>query len=224
MKELLLSIALIIALAGCVQQPAKPDKSNFSGYLDTSQYQAMKRVAMKSGQPVYRYIDPGFKPGSYHHVLVEKTVTYPKAQPTNQISAQDIATLENKLTQTITRSMNSALALTSTPGKGVLRVESAITGIKVSDKELAGYEYIPIAFLVASVVKETGHRDQAVKLFLESRVTDSFTNEIVALSLREIRGEDLSDTRTQLKAEHLNAGLTNAAQDMVSTLQEVFTQ
>lgn len=223
MKVLLISVSLLLVLTGCVQQSTKPDESEYSGYLNYGQYQLMKPVETKSGQPVYRYTSPDFRPGNYHHVLVERTVTYPKAQPTKQVSAQDIAKLETKLTQTLERSMATTLTLTDKPGKGVLRVESAITGIKISDKELAAYEYIPVAFLVASVTKQTGHRDQMVKLYLESRVTDSYTNKVVALGLREIRGQDLSDADTRLKAAHLNAGLTNAAQDIVATLKDVFT-
>lgn len=222
MKLLLLPVLLAFVLTGCVQQSTKPDSSEYSGYLYSNQYSRMKPIKTQSGQPVYRYTSPEFRPGDYQHVIVEKTTTYPRAQPVNNISAQDIATLEAKLTQTIEQSMATALKLTNTPGKGVLRIESAITGIKVTDKELAAYEYIPVAFLVASVTKQTGHRDQMVKLYLESRVTDSFTNEVVALGLREIRGEDLSDADTQLKAEHLNTGLTNAANDMVASLKGIF--
>jgi hypothetical protein len=59
----------------------------------------------------------------------------------------------------------------------------------------------------ADVNKAAGGRDREVKLYLEGRVTDSVTDEVLMVGISELRGEDLENAKTKLEAKQLNHGM-----------------
>lgn len=219
MNRTIVTLALALSLTGCVGNTTKPDQySNTSGFLDSAQYRMLKPVETDSGQQVHRYISPHADIARYSKAMVVPVRSYPSAMPTAQVSATTITALEKNLTRALEQGINPFLPVTTTPGKGVLKVESAITGINISDKELAAYEYIPIALLIAGTSKATGSRDQMVRLSLETRVTDSFTGELLMLGVREIAGDDLENADSILRANTLNSGLKALTDDVAREL------
>ena len=131
--------------------------------------------------------------------------------------------LQAKLTTLLENGFSKVLPIARTPGEGVLRFQTAITGVNVSAKDLEPYEYIPFALIAAGVNTAAGGRDQEVKLFLEGRFVYSVTNEVHAVGIRRISVEDLENVKARLQADQLNEGLNTAANDMVKALKGVFS-
>ena len=128
------------------------------------------------------------------------------------------------MTKLISDSFSKVLPLAKSSGKGVIRVETAISGVDVSTKSMQAYEYIPIALIASGVTAAAGGRDQEVNLYLESRITDSQTKKVLAVAVRQIRGEDLENAKTKLEAKQLNKGLEDAGKDFVAALKSVFSK
>jgi len=198
----------------------KPDSN--SGYMMQKYYDQMEMVSAPSGEKIYRYISPSFKAANYHHALVQPVITYPKAQSTEQVSQETIDTLIGKMTSMMENSIKTALPLATSVGKGVLKFETAITGVAIANVDLKAYQYIPIALLVQGAKNVAGGRDQQVQLHLETKVTDSVTGEVIAAAYREISGDDLENAKTELQANNLSKGLEMAGKDMAEALNAIF--
>lgn len=220
MKTFLLTASLLFLLSACAQQSVTP--SHYSGFLTETYYEKLKTVHAPSDKIIYRYISPTFDPKKYHHALIEPVIAFPKPQPTEQVSLETLHTLQTKLTRLLEDEVNEVIPVTRTPGEGVFRIEVAITGVDISGKGLAIYEYIPTALVAAGVSTVTGIRDQEVKLFIEGKVTDSMTHEVLAAGIREIAGEELENAREKLQAQQLNEGLLGAGQDLASVMKKLF--
>ena len=219
MKKVLVACIGIILLSGCASQSFDPNR--YSGFLTQAHYEKLKTAKLPSNQIVYRYISLDFDPQNYDKVIIEPVVAFPKPKPTENVSEETLLTLQSKLTQLLKDEVNKVIPVTNTEGEGVLRVEIAITGVDISDEGLAFYEYIPTALVLAGASKVTGIRDQDVKVFLEGKVTDSVTNEVLAAGVREISGEELENAREKLQAEQLNEGLLGAGKDLASVMKKL---
>lgn len=210
----------LLLLAGCASQSLSPKQ--FSGFLSQQHYSKLGRIAVPSDQTAYRYISPDFVPANYSSVMVEPVIAFPKPEPTSQVSIQTLLTLQSKLTRLLEDSMSQVLPLARSANPGVIRLQTAITGVNVSTKGLAIYEYIPIALIAASVNTAAGGRDQQVRLFIEMQAVDAVSNEVLAVGVREISGDDLENVKSKLEAQQLNKGLKAAGTDMVAAMQELF--
>ncbi len=218
----LIAISCLAALAGCASQDIP--KERYSGFLSERYYEKLAKVESPSDQVVFRFISPNFKADNYHHIQVDPVIAYPKPQATENVSMDVLITLQAKLTRLIEDSISEALPLSQTSGPGVLRAQAAITGVDVSNTGLKAYEYIPIAMIAAGANTAAGGRDQAVRLFLESRMVDSVSGEVMMVGIREIRGEDLENVKTKLEAQQLNQGLTTAGKDIVAAMKKLFNK
>ncbi len=208
-------------LGGCAAQPENPFQ--YSGFLSTQYYDRLTKVESPGDKIIFRYIKPDFKAANYHHFLIDPVIAYPEPKETENISIETMISLQAKLTILLENGFSNVLPIARTPGEGVLRFQTAITGVNVSDKDLEPYEYIPFALIAAGVNTAAGGRDQEVKLFLEGRFVDSVTNEVHAVGIRRISVEDLANVKARLQADQLNEGLNTAANDMVKALKGVFS-
>lgn len=217
MKHLIYSAIIAAMMTGCASQSI--EKTN-SGFLTQRYYDQLTQIESPSDQIVYRYVSPSFEPSRYERAIVEPVIAYPKPQATEQVSMETLETLQLQLTLLLEDSLSEVLTLTREPGPDVLRLELAVTGINISDRPLEGYEYIPI-FLIAS--EASGGREQQVKLFLEGRVTDSNTDEVQAVSIRELTSEDLEDAKAKLEAKQLNQGMEAAGRDWLAAFKSFWS-
>ena len=220
MKSIWMVVITLTLMAGCAGQGAKIDGS--AGYLTQNQYDLLQEYESASGATVYRYISPSFKAANYNSAVVVPVVTHPEPQATEQVSLATINTLQTKMTALVSDSLKAVLPLATEPGQGVLKFETAITGVDISNTNLKVYQYIPVALVINSVKTVAGGRDQKVRLNIEMKVSDSLTGDVLVVAVRQIAGEDLENVKTKLDANQLNKGLATAGKDMVSSLKSVF--
>ena len=219
MLRLISVVVLAAMVAACGGKSPRVD----SGFLTQQYYDELSEIKTPSDHILYRYVSPSFQPSQYKRVIVEPVTAYPKPQPTEQVSRETLETLQLQLTMLLEDAVADVLALTREPGPGVLRIEMAITGINISDRPIEGYEYIPIALIAAGTQKAAGARSQRVKLFLEGRATDSITDEVLAVSVRELTGEDLEDAKAKLEVQRLNPGMEVAGKEWLAAFKSFFT-
>ena len=218
MKRLFVFGMMSALISACASQSPGTN----SGFLAQQHYDQLTQIETASEQILFRYVSPAFDPSKYKRVIVEPVIAYPKPRSTEQVSMSTIETLQVELTMLLEESVSEVLALTRSPGSGVLRLQLAVTGINISDRPIEGYEYIPIALIAVGTQKASGNRDQRVKLFLEGKVTDSTTDEVLAVSIRELTGEDLEDANSKLEAKQLNQGMEAAANDWAAAFKRIF--
>jgi len=221
MKNCIYLVILLATLSGCASQKGN---DQFSGFLTERYYDKLSKIKSPSDEIIFRYISPDFEPTKYKHAIVEPITAYPKPKPTEKVSKETLLTLQSKLTTLIENSLPDSLSLVKDAGPDVLRIQIVITAVNIADKKLAAYEYIPTALVLAEASKAAGFRDQSVKLFLEGKVTDTATNEVLAVGVREIKGEDLENAKSKLQANELNKGLTKAGKEFLSVFNKTVSK
>jgi len=220
MKTIWILACSSLLLIGCASPQI--DTNQFSGFLSHNYYSQLKPVDIASEQASYRYLSADFKPADYSAVIIDPVIAFPKPEATEQVSLETVRTLQSKMTELLEESFAQVLPVTKTSAPGVLRVQTAISGVNLSNKALAVYQYIPIALVAATINTAAGGRDQEVKLYIEMQVVDAVSNVVLAAAVREISGNDLETAKSKLEANQLNEGLAVAGADMVASLKDIF--
>ena len=123
--------------------------------------------------------------------MIDPVVFYPEGEPTPQVSAQLQTEVREYASSALKREVGKVVALTSQPGPSVLRMRLAITGISTAAEGLKGYEYIPIAAIVAGVSSASGERDRETFVLTEAELLDSTTGERLFIQVYKAKGEIL---------------------------------
>jgi hypothetical protein len=195
-KNILSALLVVLLIAGCASSKTVP-KSEFSGYL--GDYSLLKPAKDSSGHEVLRWLSPKLKPNAYSKMILDPIVFYPAPKATQQVSQKTLDQIASYLNKAANKQVGKAIKLTNKPGPGVLRLRIAITGAATENEALKGYEYIPIALIVAGVSTATGERDREAYIVLESELLDSQTGERLGMSVRkDIAKKLLKNDKQQL--------------------------
>lgn len=158
-----------------------------SGFL--GDYSALSEVTDAAGDKVMRYVNPNLKPGAYQAVMIDPTQYYPAPKPTQQVTASTLTDIGNYLDKGLHAQLGAKLKLVYEPGPGVLRMKPAITAVASEKAALKPYQYIPIAFVFASV-----GRAKEASIQVEVDIVDSLTGERMGAMVRQGAGAKLPDT------------------------------
>lgn len=204
--------ALIAPLLIAAELPQR-----YSGYLGgTSVYENLTQVEIRKGDVVWRWIDPAFSAGRYNAVLVEDVVFYPEAVPGPRISADTLLQVKAYLSSELRSHISAVLGQASAADYGVLRMQSAITGVKPAGADTRSSS--SLAALFGAGKAPGGGQGSPVRVFVETRLHDSMSGRIVGLSMREFTGPHREGSEQELQLEDLKEGLDRLVDDATSSL------
>jgi hypothetical protein len=89
------------------------------------------------------------------------------------------------------------------PGKGVVRLRIAITGVEINRKDLKLYNLIPVSLVITAVGEATGVRDSLAVMNMEGEALDSLTGRRIALVVQEKAHEVSAKNQVDLKAQEI---------------------
>jgi hypothetical protein len=215
----LIAAGVVIA---CLMQAgmlaAATDAPRYSGYLGSeSVYDSLKTVEIRSGVVARRWIGPDFNALNFDHVLVDDVVFYPEARPGPRVSSDTLQQVQQYLSGQLRRKVGDVLAVAKQPALGVLRMQTAITALKVRREGLLGHGALPVGALFA------GEQDVEVRVFVETRFSDSRSGEIVGLSMRELDGTALERGNAPLTLADMKESLDQATDDAAANLAILLT-
>ncbi len=217
-KLILLPFLMVFATVLEVMADAHEGNSGFLG--DDSVYARMDKVDIKGDSAGKRWIGPKLTPANYKAVLVEDVVLYPAPEPTEQVSAETLEQISQYLTQQMNKKVASRVTTTDTAGPGVLRMEAAVTGVMVKTEGMKAYEVLPVAAVFGAAQAATGTRDRDVKVFIEVKLSDSESGELVGAVLREAAGKPLDNKKDQLTLGDMQDSLDGMTNDASAHLSE----
>jgi len=178
-------LALVLAVS--------PLSANDSGFL--SDYSRLKKEEDAMGVKRRIWVNPEFTNVNYQKIFIEQVTFYPEAKPTDEVSDQSLKEIRDYMDATLRKSFGAELPLADEPGRGVARVRMALTAVAVK-KGLKPWELVPTAMIFAGAKEASGRRKHDVELFVESEITDSVSNETLALVVREAKGVQLKGKET----------------------------
>jgi len=181
-------VALVLLVAGCASN-APPTQGNYSGFL--KDYSDLRQTTDSAGETILRYVNPRLTPANYVAVIVDPVVTYPRPEPTNQVSQQTLDEIRNYLTTSLRSAIGSKARVVNAPGPGVARLQIAITGVASQTEGLKPYEVVPVAFVATMATNAVEGQQQRAKLLVEALATDSVTGEVLLKAVRSHTGASL---------------------------------
>lgn len=175
-------------LAGCASTVPTPEQ--YSGYL--KDYSGLQETTDAQGDPVLRkVVSPQLNPNNYNALIIEPTQFYPPPQPSEEVSSQTLFAIGDYLTRTLRQKVGQRVRVVEQPGPGVARLRMAVTSVGAEKEGLKPYQYIPIALVVTTASRAVSGTPEQAKLFVESEVTDSLSNQRLLIGVREGTGERL---------------------------------
>ena len=210
-----LKVVLLAVLVICttVLQAVAEDMPN-SGFLgDDAVYNKLEKVDIEGKSFAMRWIGPKLTPANYTAVLVENVVLYPAPEPTEQVSAETLEQISQYLTKSLREKVGSRVTTTDAAGPGVLTMQAAVTGVLVKTEGMKAYEVLPVAAIFGAAKAATGTRNRDVKVFIEVKLVDSQSGELIGAILREAEGEDLKGKKDQLTLDDMRDSLDGMSDD-----------
>jgi hypothetical protein len=209
-------LAGILGLSGLLvtSMAISADEPEHSGFLgDDAVYAQLQEVEIRKGDKAMRWIGPALNFSNYQSVLVDDVVLYPEPEPGPQVSAETLEQISEYLSAQLKEKIGGVLKLAEAPGPGVVRIEPAVTGVLIKTEGMKAYEIVPVAAVFGGLKAATGKRDRNVKVFVEARLVDSQSGELLGAVLREVKGEDLKGKKDELTLEDVQENLDTVTDD-----------
>ena len=182
-------ISVIAVLTACSNTPKLASESMpRSGFLPNYSL-LVPTYTIEAGTRFWRYRKEGVNPGSYNAVILDPI--YLNQNVTNQVSAESIAKAKAALQAAMVEAINARgnIKIVTQPGPGVVRVSAGLTGAESSTDSLQPWNFTPIGLALNAAAFAGGVNSKTPALVVESKITDSKTNEILGMGLVTVQGE-----------------------------------
>jgi len=159
-----------------------------SGFLPN--YKLLQPVTNSSPDSrIWRYRDPAVDPNKYTSVILDSV--YLNQTATQQISSQTLALVKETLQNSMVEAVNNRgnIKIVENPGPGVARVSIGITGAEMSNNSLQPWNFTPVGLATNAAAFVAGVNAKTPALIIESKITDSQSNQILGEGLITIQGE-----------------------------------
>jgi hypothetical protein len=189
MKVLLASFAAAITLAACSNAPKLlTQPMPRSGFLPD--YNLLVPMASSDKDTrIWRYRISGVNPGAYTAVILDPI--YLNQNATKSVSMDDINKAKAALQESMVEAVNSrgTIKIVNKPGPGVARISVGITGAESSADSLQPWNFTPIGLAMNAAAYAGGVNSKTPALLVESKITDSQSNQLLGEGLITIQGE-----------------------------------
>lgn len=205
-------LVMFWALSANYSLADKAEAAASSGFLAANVEAELKETRLDSGRHVSRYVSPDMGGKKYTAVMVDRAIYYPAPNPGPEVSSSVLDAVAQHLTDTLKKDLSKQASVVDAAGPAVLRLQPAFTSVTVSRKGLSGADIIPVHLLFSAARSASGKSDYATKAFMEARLTDSVSGNLVAAVKMELKGKTI-DKGTALTLADLQDTLDKAAAD-----------
>ncbi len=138
---------------------------------------------------VWRYRISNVNPGSYTAVILDPI--YLNQSATKDVSADTINQAKAALQASMVEAVNARgnIKIVTKPGPGVARISVGITGAESSTDSLQPWNFTPIGLAMNAAAYAGGVNSKTPALLVESKITDSKTNQLLGEGLITVQGE-----------------------------------
>ncbi|MBP9743098.1 MAG: DUF3313 domain-containing protein [Burkholderiales bacterium] len=191
-KKIIIScIALFliaISIIGCSSTKEPSEKS--PGFLPD--YSLLKPIKSDDKDVKgYYYRNPNIERSNYTAAMIAPVILYqpPGVESSVKISEAQIEAARLSIESGIKQTVSRKIALTNKPGKGVAKVSVAITGAILEGDGFRPRYLLPISAIIQLTSVAVGLNNKKPVLVIETKVTDSQTNQLISASMTTISGD-----------------------------------
>lgn len=191
------------------------DLTFMSGYI--SDYSILKKVQSPDGSSLHRFISQEMKTRGYNKLLLDPVSFYPTPPITDTQTKSTLSSISRYFNSRFRSAMAEKIIVVNEPGEQTLRMKMAITGVKITEKDLSGYQYLPVVML--SNVITGGISEAVVRVQIEVEVVDSLSGELMAAAIKSGVGETLKDKKAMLTLAKVKPLIDSWAVTMQRTIE-----
>jgi hypothetical protein len=228
MKSVTVSLRLLAVLVGSLVGMGTPlawaeDEAKNSGFLgDDSVYARLQEVEIHKGAKGKRWFAPHLNSTNYQSALVDDVVLYPTPEPGPQVSAETLEEIQKYLPPELRDKIAAVIPSADAAGPGVVRIQTAVTGVDVASEGLHVTELIPVSAIFHGVQAARGKRKEDVQVFVEVKLLDGESGELVGAVVRQIEGAKLKGKKDQLTLADMQDSLNQVSDDAAGALSTIF--
>jgi hypothetical protein len=216
--------ALLASMCFAAPLGAAGPQPGYSGFLgEEDVYARLQPVELRQGEYASRWLAEDLARGFFGSVLVDPVMFYPEALPGPQVDAATLEAVREYLDAQLRARVGEVLKIADAPGSGVLRVQTAITGVSVEAQGPQRRGMPLLGALFSGNRGARGTRAAGVRLFVEARFHDSATGRLLGVGMRELDGGPLADGTGTLRLEDLRPAIDEAAEDAALVLHRSLT-
>jgi hypothetical protein len=223
MKIAKISSCLAVALACSLLaglSPVHADEVAHSGFLPD--YTKLEKQKDAKGSELLRWQSPDLSKANYQKILLEPVAFYPEPQASEQVSEQVLKDIQAYLDSSLRTVGLAEVPQVTEAGPGVVRIKVAITAVETSNTGLKPWQLIPVALVVQGAKAASGNRPRDVDLDVEALLSDSVSGEVLAMSVRKGKGQDLKNSDAQLTLDDAKPRIDQWAQGVAELVQKIF--
>lgn len=214
--KMLTGVALsTLLLSGCTSKLTQAEQ--YSGFLPS--YQGLEETTSSTGEPVLRWVAPGFNPRAYSTVVFKELELYPVPKPTERVNAKTLNELQAITSANVKGALGQKYTVVPTEaqapiGSRTLIMHAAITGVSASNEGMKWYEVVPVAAVVGATQAALGYRDQNTELFIEADLVDAASGQPVVKVVRKVLGTSIENDRQAITSNDFKAALKGLTTDL----------
>lgn len=152
-------------------------------------YSLLKPVPSPEGTQIYTYKAPDAKRSDYHATIIQPVSLYQTAVESG-VTAEEIEKARKNIDIGITKIVSKKIAITNTPGVGVARIYTSITGAILEPDSLKPWNIIPISAAIKLASMATDLDNKKPILVVEIKMLDSKTGKLLREVVTVIHGEN----------------------------------
>jgi hypothetical protein len=186
---LVTAVALTTLMAACSSTPKVANQPMpESGFLPN--YSALVSAPMSDADArMWTYRKPGVDAGQYTAVILDPI--FLKQKVSKDVSAETIQKTRDALKAAMVKAVQNRgnIKIVTQPGPGVARIKVGITGAQSSADGLKPWNFTPIGLAVNAAAYAGDVNEKTPALVVESKITDSQTDELIGDGLVVVEGE-----------------------------------
>jgi hypothetical protein len=212
-----LSLLLTLLVTACSSQVAQEE--NYGGFLND--YSRLNKIESTDGVEMLAWREPGLDISQYHSIVVNPVVISPKATIGDRIEPAELAKIQASLHQKMVTQISKVMPVVEQPGPGVLVYSLALAGAETVNPDLSWYQYTPITYAATKAAEASGARDHVIELWIEAKVVDGASGEILATAVRRGHSKETVEEEETVDATHVDSLLQEWADSSRVSLQDL---
>jgi hypothetical protein len=215
------TILCVLSLVICSCSSNQIGELNRSGIGFIGDYSKFEKVETNDGLKSFRYASDKIKSGVYHKVIIEPVEFYPEEVPSAQVTSALLRQTKAHIDEKFAGAIAQSFDVVESPQEGAFTLTPRITALKTTSGDIALREVIPIGAVVALGRAAAGQRHQNVEIFMEIKITDSLTGEFIGGSVKQGKGQEISDSNEQVKIDDIKSILDIWVKDVKDVFEKM---
>jgi hypothetical protein len=184
---LLGTLPLVVACSFSDYRLKSLDESRLGFIGDYSKFEPFEST---DGLTSYRYVSPKLRSGHYRHVILEPVDFYPETTQVSDLDTDLLNQVKRYVDTGLAGSLEGRINIAREPQDDALVLIPRITSISMAFGDIKGRELIPVGAALAAARTAAGLRHQNIEFYMELKVIDSLTGELIGGSVKQGKGRE----------------------------------